>query len=273
MAENVVWNKKLLVVSLVVALAAVALFYVYDSLKQARLTGEMVEVLVWKRDLTPGEEIGRGDIGVTRIRREVLRDIQGVVTNAPEDRALVKEHTRVSRYVNKNDFVRFTDVRGGGRSAPSVKIRKGMRAVTVPVDPYTAPGQMLSVDDRVDLIGMVSLKGKPAKAYLLIENLRVLAVGGQPGEATQRAPGGGNVQRYRPSRTVYRSVTVETIPEVAVQLANLLPRIQGKTWILVRNPADTQMLYPNPKTRDHGAINPEVLPVLKQPLPEPGLGA
>ena len=124
---------------------------------------------------------------------------------------------------------------------------------------YT-PGGLLQVGDRADLIGLFSIKGRPAKAYVLIQNLRVIAIGGRS-ESPDDRPG---VSSARDSAArVYRSFTVELKPEVAVQLADLMPRIEGKLWLAVRNPTDNQAQFDN-------KLNPEVEALLSNAPVTPG---
>ena len=60
---------------------------------------------------------------------------------------------------------------------------------------------------------------------------------------------------------VYRTLAVEVQEETAVQLAELLPRIQGKIWVVLRNRKE-----PNKPT--DGKINGKLLPVLDEPMPD-----
>jgi len=268
MAETVVWNKKLLIVAVALALAAVVVFIIYDQLQQAQMTGDRAKVFVWKRDLRSGEEVTASDYALQEIPRSVLADLKGVVP--PADEQLLRGNARVNRAVRGSDFVRYSDLLGTRGGGPSTQIKLGMRLFTISVDPNRTPGNGLGPDDRIDLIGLVSVKGKPPKAYLLIENLRVLAIGGRAARSSEATVTGAEARKYDPGMQVYRSVSVEVYPDTAVRLADLLPRILGNVWLVVRNPTDTTIRYPRAKSSEteHGAINPEVLPVLDERLPE-----
>lgn len=257
MAEEVVRSKKLLVVALIMGVTAVALFYLYTVYQEQRRRGEEVRVLKWARDIDRGEEITNADVVDVRISKQGLGQVEGVMQLADRD-SLIAPGTVVNRRVRKNDFVRFKDVLETFSGRPSENITSGMVAFTLSVDPYHTPGDLLRVNDRVDVIGLVSIRGKP-ETHMLIQNLRVLVIGGSSVNPDDQI--GGSGPRARKGMRVYRSVTIEVIPEVAVQLAGLMPRIQGKLFLVVRKPTDTKATYDN-------KLNPEILPVLDQPLPE-----
>ena len=255
MAEEVVRSKKLLVTALIMGMTAVALFYLYTYVQEKRRLGDEVRVLKWARDIDRGEEIIGADVVDVPIRKQLLERLEGVMQLDDRD-SLIAPGTRVNRRVRKHDFVRFKDVLETLSGRPSENITHGMVAITLAVDPYHTPGDLLRVNDRVDVIGLVSVRGRP-KAHTLIQNLRVLVIGGS--SANPEAQGMG--RRPMKSMRVYRAVTVEVYPDVAVQLADLMPRIQGKLFLTVRNPTDT-------RTQHDNKLNPEILPVLEQPLPE-----
>ncbi len=259
MAEGQTNSKKLLMVALLLGVAAVILFYVYDSVREKRLRGSPVRVLKWARDMDPGEEITEADISDVEVN---VRETEAVKDVVPlHERHLIHEGSHVNRRVNKGEFVRYNQIIGLRQAMPSTGITAGMRALTLSVDPYVTPGDLLRFNDRVDVIGLVSLRGKPAQAMVLMENLRVLAVGGRS-QSPDEQFGSASGTRYDPGMRSYRSITVEVRPDVAVQLADLLPRLQGKLWLVVRNPTDTQAKFEN-------RLNPAAEPALSQPLPEP----
>ena len=251
-------SKNLLIVSLLVGVVAVILFFVYDSLKEKSLRGTPIRVLKWTRDLDPGDEIIEADIGDVEVNVQEMKAVEDVVKLS--ERNLVPEGAHVNRKVSKNEFVRYNQIIEMRSATPSKGISVGMRAVTLSVDPYHTPGDLLRFNDRVDVIGLVSLRGKPAKAFVLIENLRILAVGGRS-QSPDEEFGPARGRRYDPGMRTYRSISVEVKPEVAVQLADLMPRLRGKLWLVVRNPTDTQADFDN-------RLNPAVEQVLSQPLPD-----
>ena len=260
MAETIVWNKKLLIVSLILGVLAVVVYYLHEWSLQKRLRGETVRVLKWNRDMAAGEEVVEADFSIVDVSSSIANQVEGLVKE--NDKAfLIGAH--LNRNVRKGDFVRYKDILESRVRTPDQDITLGMRALTIPIDPNYSPGEVIRVGSRVDLLGVVALKGKPPRAYTLVKNLRVLAVGGVS-EKPQPLSVTGKARRYGATRRVYRSVTVEVKPELAEKLVDLLLRIRGKVWVVVRNPAEP--LKPN----DFKGINPEVEPILSQPLPSKG---
>ncbi|KPK85936.1 MAG: hypothetical protein AMJ81_02365 [Phycisphaerae bacterium SM23_33] len=262
MPEEIVWNKKLLVVSLILGVVAAGLFYAYSVRMQKKLTGDTVRVLAWKRDLGAGSLIAMKDIEFPTVRRRLAETIDGILLDREDDIRLLKGQAYVSRNVYKGDFVRFNDIIGPSGQSPSAAINEGMRAVTLRVDPNTTPGDMLRVNDRVDVIGLVNVGAKGAKAYTILENVRVLAVGGQSEPPSEQWSKDITGRRYQPSLRAYRSVTVEVTRETAESLSELEPRILGNIRIALRRPPR------GTEAGVSGTLNPELQAILKQPLPQ-----
>jgi len=130
MAEQRVWNKKLLVVSFITAVVAVGLFYVYDSIQQRKITGDVVEVLKWRRDLRAGEEINPADIAVVKITRQAVQALEGVMRK--EDmKGMVTDGAHVNRDVRRQGFVLFQDIIEIQGDRPSRGISTGKCAFTL----------------------------------------------------------------------------------------------------------------------------------------------
>ncbi len=269
MAETVVWNKKLLIASLILAGFAVAIFLLYDSAQKKKLGGDVVQILQWRRDLAGGDEISEADIAVVNINSSAM-NLKGILRKGSES-VVIGGH--VNRPVRRSNPVYYSDITGTLSGTPADSIAKGMRGFTLRVDPNYTPGDMIRVGGRVDVLGMVRLKGRSAKTYTLVQNLRVLAVGGR-GPKPEESFGRKRGRPYDPGMRVYRSVTVEVKPELAEQLVDLMPRILGKVWLTVRNPADApkEEDFRGPAPKCFKGINPKVESVLSQPLPERTIG-
>jgi len=258
MAEQRVWNKKLLVVSFITAVVAVGLFYVYDSIQQRKITGDVVEVLKWRRDLRAGEEINPADIAVVKITRQAVQALEGVMRK--EDmKGMVTDGAHVNRDVRRQGFVLFQDIIEIQGDRPSRGISTGKCAFTLPVDPSYVPGRLLRVGDRVNLLGEIALPNTQPKAYTLVKNLRVLAVGGEPTNPDTLV-GSDVAKKHRPGARVYRSLTVEVNDQLAEVLIELLPRIIGRVYVTVRSPNDIG--------QGQWTIDPVVAKALKIALPK-----
>ena len=231
-----------------VALAAAVMVGCHKGARKAR-RGNTVDVLAWTRDLEIGRIITASDVKAVTVPRSLLQEMDGILAATPMDLSTV-DGADVDRQVRRGDFVRYSDLLDLP-PAPSESVAPGRVAVTLPVDPAHGPGSLLRAHDSVNLIGLLSIGGRPAKAYTLITNVRVItAPGAEPPRHQRVGP--------RPD-----SIAVEVTPKVAEQLADLMPRLRSKAlWVVLRNPRDT------PGSLD-GKINPEILPALAEPLPEP----
>jgi Flp pilus assembly protein CpaB len=248
-------NKKLLVAALITGAVAMGLFYAYDTMKERQYTGDRVTVLKWTRDLNAGDEIAAADVAEAEVARSEFRTLGQVLTQT--DRNLVSPGKRVNRRVSRDDYISYAQLVGGGQESPSANIQKGKLGISIAVDPYFTPGSLLQVGDRADLIGLISVAGKPPRAYMLIQNLRVVGIGGRGESPDEKLAASAN--RPNAAATMYRSFTVEVTEPVALKLAELLPRVQGKLWLAVRNPTDTDAKYDN-------VINGDVEKLLSTPF-------
>jgi Flp pilus assembly protein CpaB len=261
MAETVVWNKKLLLAALAVGVVAVILFYVYSSMAERSLRGENIRVFKWQRTILANEKVSPQDVISVEIPQNQANALEGVVQDTERDKALLNEGM-ISRTVHKNDFVFYKDLLNAGGTGPDQGITGSKKALAIPIDPSAAPVGMLSVNGRIDLHGRVSMSGKPPQEYVLIRNLKVLGLGAQTAEADNWAS--RTKSAYQAGSTNYRSVTVEVDEDVALQLGDLLPHVDGKVWVIVRNRADAS------PDSFNGKINPELMAVLKQPVKDKG---
>jgi len=228
-------NKKLLIVALVLAAVVVVLYNVQISRVRSAARGRTVRLLRLARDMQPGEKIDPKDLEVVEVETRIAEGLGNVITASREDMNYVKT-SKITKSVRKGSWLLFEHTVNVERDNPSSRIRKGWVTHTFAIDPRQSPGEILRIGDRVNVLGMLSLKGKGLKTYRIIENLKVLEIGGksyhQPSERTSRrqAPDEGMRQ--------YQKITVEVPPDVSRQLADVLTHVRGSLWLEVRNPTD-----------------------------------
>ena len=218
----------------------------------------VIRVLKWKVSRKTGDLVTKEDIESVTMPVMTFKHVAGILKDDAVNQGLVIG-SHLSRNVKRGDFIRHSDILEN-RPGVSRRIRRGdYRAFPLEVDASRIES-LLRVDDRIDIIGLVSVSSKPARAYTLIENLRVLGVGGRsesPEDRLRHARRG----RVAGNLRVYRTLTVEVHKRTAERLAELLPRVRGKIWVVLRHPKEP------PGTND-GKINRELLPVLEEPLPD-----
>lgn len=265
MAEPVA-NKKVLLVSILLGIAAVVLFYVHESYQQQQFTSGQVTVLAWKRSMKNAQEVALDDLNTAVVPRTMSKDLKLVEESSIQ--TVLKRLT--CRNVDQGDFVRLSDVLAEAGNVPSNAISSGYRAVPLPVDPTAHTGELMHPGSFVDIVGMFVVGDQPAKSYTMLENVRVVNVGGRPPLAPEQiAPDDEARRKYDPGLRVYRTVTVEIKREMVEQFFDLLARVRGKLYLVVRKPTDAKRsALPTPNDQVHSNFNPALLPVLNQPLSE-----
>jgi hypothetical protein len=97
-----------------------------------------------------------------------------------------------------------------GGNKPSAKLTTGYVGYTINFDSDEAPGELLRVNDTVNLLGI--FPGEDGyRTYRIISNLRVVGIGKSGQEV---GPGEGGIRRYD-------SILVDVPPEVSLPMENI----------------------------------------------------
>jgi len=243
------YNKKLLVVALVLAAIVVVVYQVH--INQVRKAGQpqRVTLLQYLRDMAAEEIIDRKYLEERTAEQSVAVALRDPVEAGKIDDILGEQ---LNHPVQRGDWVHYSDVTKFNVRKPSAKLGKGRVAMTIPVDPSRTPGEMLRTEDRVDLLGRLSVNNQPTKTYRIIQGLKVLAIGGRWEEEELSAE---PARRAAAALRSYGSVTVEVLPKTSEQLADVLSRVEGRCWIDLRNSSDKPTesdMQVNPELRNLG---------------------
>jgi Flp pilus assembly protein CpaB len=219
-------EKKALIVALAVAVIGFGLLQLYMHNFELEATGgEKVGVVVVTRDLQVGDTLQRGSLALRRLPRSYLESRH--IHASDLDRVLGQ---KLGQSTKANESLLWTDLESLAptTSTLSTLVREGMRAATIRV-PQGSFGNLLRPGDRVDVLLVASTASahpQALSARTLLENVQVLAVGGQLGGAAASAAAarGGDTSQL----TV--SVTIEQGRELAIA------ETQGSLRILLRNP-------------------------------------
>lgn len=210
MAETVVWNKKLLVASLVAAVLAAALVYIWSLSQENKARGEQVRVWKWTRDIPAGSAIRPEDLEVVGIPLSTVDNIKNVVKES--DSARPEEQYKVVRdSVRKEAMVRFSDFGEKGVSSGTDFFNPGKRGYTLKVDPNETPAN-LRVKGFIDIMGRVRVGGGTRDLWIL-KNVRVVGVGGE-GLGADFDEGSTAVPMKATGQRMFRSIEIELDPEV-----------------------------------------------------------
>lgn len=187
-----------------------------------------VPVLVAKRTVPANAKLTADDVEV----RRVASDLAVPGTLALPREALGKR-VAVSLAPGQpilKSLLELPENRGG----LSARIPSGYRALTFAVTDLTGLAGRLQAGDRVDVVAFTQGQGGgaaaagPARATLLLEGVRILALG----KAEEEASAGGGQQRPVP----YTSVTVAVRPEEGVLLT--LAQRRAEMQLLLRPAGD-----------------------------------
>lgn len=221
-----------------------------DAARQrADMSGQLVEVVVAKRGLAPGDRIDAESMAVRKVPATYLP--AGAVTPA-EFPAYEGEALQLAMVSGEPLFAAAVSARE--RRGLSSRIPPGTRAMTVMVDEVNSVSGMLRPGDRIDL--MFSVRPRPDAglpvgevATPLMSNLLVLATGTR----TQVEPAPDAVGRFG-------AITVEVTPEQAQKL--ILAQRSGRITALLRHPDDQ-----SPAARDALDLD-ELLGIARRSRPD-----
>ena len=225
-----VQNMGLLLIAIALGVVVVIVYNVQIHRIREGMRGTTMRLLKFRGDMRAGDNIERSDVEVHEV--EVQRPGEfGNVMPAKELDYVITQSLRKS--VHKGEFVMWGHVLASGGEKASVDIKIPMIAKTVPIDSATSPGTILSVGDRINLIGIFRVnQGKP-RAYRILADVRVHSIGGMgpAQESTSAKP-----SRADKGMRSFKSVTLELTPAVSLQIENLQTHVLGEFTIEVRNP-------------------------------------
>lgn len=255
---------RLLLFGLMVALATAAGMLVYidrtrpvpdtDMAEPVRLPAPPeVWVLVAERALPARHEITAGDLGWTAWPEDNLQpfftvsdtgtatldDLEGLFTN----RAYSPGEPLDMGALSTERVERLSD-----------RVTPGMRAVSLAVSAETTAGGFIQVDDYVDIIRVSNRAEDTLDGRVLLQNVRVLAVGASMGELA--GVGSGNLRET--VGTNPGTVTVELTPREAGILA--AADFDGRLALALRTRGDRAPLPPDPAPASPPAPRTETPP-------------
>lgn len=206
-----------------------------------------------KVSVQPGEVLKRKDLDAiqvpAKLKGNYVEDLHAVTPKEVDNYTDPKAPTKFAQAGRQGQLLTF-DLLLGSDGNSRVEPAEGKRAVPLPIDTETALPN-LDPMSYVDISAIVNPRGQRTQSMLVMERVRVLAVG----DRTANSP---NVRRNRN----YSTITVEVDPIEAQQLATIQQFAQDhKFRITGRNAGDnTQKIY-------SGGVNPELLRALGLPVP------
>lgn len=237
-------NFTLILIALGLGLVTIVVTNWYIHNIRTQVESQKITLYKLKRPVEPGDKLSERDYTAFTVPapeqvRSHYIDGLGAFT-ADEIGNYIGQ--RFKRYANTSALLTHTLFTEEGRTAAGgVDLRDGYRAVTLEVDRSTAP-PVLSAEMVVDLLGMLDVPGKGEKSRLIMERVRVLAVGG---ETAAGARGG---------RRGYSEITIEVTPGEVRALKTIESRLPDNEFtVVIRNATDDALEL------ETGSINPQLV--------------
>jgi len=221
-------RRSAIVIALVAGLVAALLTYFWLSKMQqkvpAREAAKSIQLVVPLHDITTG----------TVIRSEMLRTVEMSEEEAPDDG--VHSAAQISGQVSLVDLPAGQPIKFSQVQAPtqlSYRVPKGMRAVTVAIDPVAGVAGFLKPGDRVDVIATFEV-GKMMITRTILQNVELLAIGTTAISTVPEKPTTeGKETKAKPSAKEQPNATLAVDPEQAQKL--ILSDTSGKLRLALRS--------------------------------------
>lgn len=237
-------NRKALITALIVTAVGGAMLWVYTQRFEDQVTGgELVEVLVAKRDIEIDMPITRGALGTRTVpKRFVERHIRA------GDLSRV-EGVRLRNPVRATQSVLWSDLQATADETHDLasNIRRGLRALSIPVRGTSSFGGLLRPGDSVDVLLTTTRPGSEKKVTVpLLQMVLVLAVGADLGTRGEQSK-----KRSRRSSSATLLVSLEQAALLTHAMEN------GGLHLVLRNPNDVEVREKVPDTTDEDLIEAE----------------
>ena len=243
-------NKKALGFALAAGLLGFALLFVYQRRFERRVMGGApVAVVIATEDVPLGEALTAKKLGVRLLPEAYVED--------RHIRASDVEHildVRVSMRLKANEAVLWSDLATTTRDRRNLSglVQNGMRAVTIRADVTSAFGGLLRPGDRVDVLYSTETRqeGPPSSTIPLLQNVLVLAVGSDTGNAAGEPPAG----KPKLGSVSLMNITVAATVEQAQVLTYGVGH--GRLSLTLRNPDDISVVRDLPETTMSDLMEP-----------------
>jgi pilus assembly protein CpaB len=210
-----------LVIGVIAALAANRFLSARIDAIEARGRTATVEVVVARKDLPKGEEIGPGNVALRPIPRDYAHS--NALTNDSFGSAVGR---KLAYNIKGGEMLLSSMLEASKPATFSGRVGIGWRAMTVAVDEINSISGLLEPGDVIDLIASLERKGNKLTMPLL-QGVQVIATG----QRLVDDPVTGE-------RKQYATVTLNVTPSQATTL--IAARDGGKITALLRNPGDRQ---------------------------------
>ena len=231
MAEETqsIQNKGLLLVAIILGLVVAVVYNLHIAQVKRAQRGTMVRLLRYRRAMEAGDVVKRDEIEGVEVTVQNARAFGNIVTERQKD--IVIGQT-LNQSVRAKQWVAMEHTTMGLSLTADQAVTPGKVSVPVEIDARMSPGVMLSAGGRVNLVGRFALSNGPEQTYMIMENVRVLSVGGGAPDT------GGIMSGPERAAKAYRTIQIEMDPREHLRLLNVLAHIRGPVSVQVLNRHD-----------------------------------
>lgn len=214
-------SKYILIIALVMAVLTTIMFgkYLKDLDKRYKSGKDLVEVVVLKQDVKANQRITKEMLEVKSyhagsVHPDAVKKIQDIEGDYADVDMKAGEVLLPMRFINQVKE----------QEALTKKIKEGNRAISIEVNFVESVSTMIEPENYVDVLFSEKLSGGGVNTQLLIENVRVLAVGKKIAETqnsssvTEVKDAAGGAENN--TQAAYNSVTLELNPEQIKTIVN-----------------------------------------------------
>lgn len=236
-------QKLLLVLAVFFGFLAFILSYAQLNAEKKKILGEAetIYVIQLKKDKIADEEISMDDIERKEIKRMRNKDV--ATREIPWTQAPYVVGRRLETSMRKGQILQDSDLKLiTQRQGFNIHVRKGYRAVSIPVDATSSVTNLIQPHDNVDVIGTFrfpDLKGDSALdtvTMTILQNVRVLAVGRRYNTYSADPQGMG--------RASYNTVTLMLLPHEVEMV--VFASQKGRLSLSLRNYNETEIIPDTP---------------------------
>jgi pilus assembly protein CpaB len=226
-------NKIILLIGIVCA--AVSGYLVFQRLEEADARLAPAAYLAFSDEagsevLFAGDEISQADIG--RIELPNGYDVFNLGGNLIEDTPVNREWIegkRLNTNIPRGRVLSYDLFERLDTDRLDQEIERGKRAVSLSVSTTGSLNNRVVPGNRIDVLGVIEDGVDVPETVLVLEDVRVIAVGKAISYDSFRSEG---------ERT-YNTITVEVTPDEGVKLASDRRRVKGEFIVMLRNQCDT----------------------------------
>lgn len=218
-----------------IACAVIAGFLVFQQLEEADARLAPSSYLTFSADardevLFAGDEVAASSIGTVQIPNgyDVFGLAENLIENTPVNRAWIEGKT-LNASIPRGRVLTYDLFEALEADRLDQVVSNGMRAISLPVDKSSSLSNRVVPGNRIDILGVIDSAGTLAEAEMVLEDVRVIAVGKNFSYDSFRSEGERN----------YSTITIEVTKEQGIKLATDRERVSGAFIVMLRNQCDT----------------------------------